>query len=157
MNPDLDLNLLRAFDALVEAGSVTGAADRLQLSIPATSRALGRLRKAMGDPIFVRSGRGLAPTPFAIRAAPRVRALLEALLIDERSFQPSHLERTFTIRINDAVAATLATALMRSVSAEAAGVELLSSAKEPKTSKPCATRVSTSTSAGSTTRHPPTC
>src|SRR5438093_894630 len=73
MSEQLDLNLLRVFDALLQEGSVTGASERLHLSIPATSRALGRLRRAMGDPILVRAGRGMAPTPFALRTAPRVR------------------------------------------------------------------------------------
>jgi DNA-binding transcriptional LysR family regulator len=59
------------FDALLAGGSVTDAAERLQLSIPATSRALGRLRRAMDDPILMRAGRGMTPTPFALRAAPR--------------------------------------------------------------------------------------
>jgi DNA-binding transcriptional LysR family regulator len=77
MADQLDLNLLRVFDALLQEGSVTAAAERLHLSIPAASRALGRLRRAMGDPILVRAGRGMAPTPFALRTAPRVRSLLD--------------------------------------------------------------------------------
>jgi DNA-binding transcriptional LysR family regulator len=122
MAADLDLNLLKVFDALVDAGSVTGAADTLHLSIPATSRALGRLRRAMGDPVFVRAGRGLAPTPFALRAAPQVRSLLEAaqsLLVDERELDLARLERTFTIRINDSLAAILAADLVTQIAAEA--------------------------------------
>ncbi|GAB3909570.1 hypothetical protein GCM10029964_111340 [Kibdelosporangium lantanae] len=75
MSDQLDLNLLRVFDALLQDGSVTAAAERLHLSIPATSRALGRLRRAMHDPILVRAGRGMVPTPFALRTAPRVRSL----------------------------------------------------------------------------------
>ncbi len=122
MATDLDLNLLKVFDALVETGSVTGAAERLHLSIPATSRALGRLRKAMGDPVFVRAGRGLAATPFALRAAPHVRSLLDgaqALLVNERDLDLAHLERTFTIRINDSLAAILAAGLVTRIVAEA--------------------------------------
>lgn len=122
MSADLDLNLLKVFDALVQAGSVTGAAERLHLSVPAASRALGRLRQAMGDPVFVRAGRGLAPTPFALRAAPQVRSLLEgaqALLVDERDLDLARLQRTFTIRINDSVAATLAQGLVTQVTAAA--------------------------------------
>lgn len=127
MAEQLDLNLLRVFDALLQAGSVTAASDRLHLSIPATSRALGRLRRAMGDPILVRAGRGLAPTPFALRIAPRVRSLLEdasALVSADRQVRVSELERTFTIRINDGVAATLATAVVEATSALAPGVIL---------------------------------
>ncbi|GAA2822000.1 LysR family transcriptional regulator [Crossiella cryophila] len=112
MPDQLDLNLLRVFDALLQDGSVTAAAERLHLSVPAASRALGRLRRAMGDPILVRAGRGLAPTPFALRTAPRVRSLLEqaaALISTDREFTVADLRRTFTIRINDGIAATLAT------------------------------------------------
>ncbi len=121
----MDLNLLRVFDALLREGSVTAAAERLNLSIPATSRALGRLRRAMNDPILVRAGRGMAPTPFALRTAPRVRSLLEeasALISTEVAI--ADLERTFTIRINDGVAATLATAAAEATAAAAPGVTL---------------------------------
>ncbi|WHT16303.1 LysR family transcriptional regulator [Crossiella sp. CA-258035] len=127
MPDQLDLNLLRVFDALLQDGSVTAAAERLHLSIPATSRALGRLRRAMGDPILVRAGRGLAPTPFALRTAPRVRSLLEeaaALISADREIAPGELKRTFTIRINDGVAATLATAVVEATAALAPGVVL---------------------------------
>ncbi|MGW0521784.1 LysR family transcriptional regulator [Crossiella sp. NPDC003009] len=127
MPDQLDLNLLRVFDALLQDGSVTAAAERLHLSIPATSRALGRLRRAMGDPILVRAGRGLAPTPFALRTAPRVRSLLEeaaALISADREITPGELKRTFTIRINDGVAATLATAVVEATAAVAPGVVL---------------------------------
>jgi len=122
MTEQLDLNLLRAFDALLSEGSVTAAAERLHLSIPATSRALGRLRRAMGDPILVRAGRGMVPTPFALRTAPRVRSLLDeaaALISVDREMLPADIARTFTIRINDGIVATLATALIKAVAAAA--------------------------------------
>jgi DNA-binding transcriptional LysR family regulator len=127
MVTDLDLNLLKVFDALLAEGSVTGAAERLGLSVPATSRALARLRRAVGDPIFVRAGRGLVPTPFALRAASQVRAVLDgaqALLAGERDFDPAALTRTFTIRINDGLAAMLGTDLGRRVGVQAPGVTL---------------------------------
>lgn len=127
MSERLDLNLLRVFDALLQEGSVTAASDRLHLSIPATSRALGRLRRAMDDPILVRAGRGMAPTPFALRTAPRVRSLLDeasALISGDREVPIAELERTFTIRINDGVAATLAAAVVDATSAAAPGVIL---------------------------------
>ncbi|MGW4774246.1 LysR family transcriptional regulator [Nocardia sp. NPDC004278] len=127
MPEQLDLNLLRVFDALLQDGSVTAAAERLHLSIPATSRALGRLRRAMGDPILVRAGRGLAPTPFALRTAPRVRSLLDelsALISADREITVAELKRTFTIRINDGVAATLAAAAVEATAALAPGVTL---------------------------------
>ncbi|WP_328462277.1 LysR family transcriptional regulator [Streptomyces sp. NBC_00448] len=127
MSERLDLNLLRVFDALLQEGSVTAASERLHLSIPATSRALGRLRRAMDDPILVRAGRGMAPTPFALRTAPRVRSLLDeasALISGDREVPIAELERTFTIRINDGVAATLAAAVVDATSAVAPGVIL---------------------------------
>ncbi|MFB9831196.1 LysR family transcriptional regulator [Actinoallomurus acaciae] len=127
MPEHLDLNLLRVFDALLQDGSVTAAAERLHLSIPATSRALGRLRRAMDDPILVRAGRGMAPTPFALRTAPRVRSLLDeasALISADREVTVAELKRTFTIRINDGVAATLATAAVEATAAAAPGVTL---------------------------------
>ena len=58
----LDLNLLVTLDVLIQEGSVVGAARRLNLSTPAMSRSLARIREAVGDPVLVRSGRGLAPT-----------------------------------------------------------------------------------------------
>ncbi|MFI2284755.1 LysR family transcriptional regulator [Nocardia beijingensis] len=127
MPEQLDLNLLRVFDALLQEGSVTAASERLHLSIPATSRALGRLRRAMNDPILVRAGRGMAPTPFALRTAPRVRSLLDeasALISADREVTIGELKRTFTIRINDGVAATLATAAVEATAAAAPGVVL---------------------------------
>jgi DNA-binding transcriptional LysR family regulator len=127
MPEQLDLNLLRVFDALLQEGSVTAASERLHLSIPATSRALGRLRRAMGDPVLVRAGRGMTPTPFALRTAPRVRSLLDeasALISADRELRVAELERTFTIRINDGVAATLATAAVEATAAAAPGVTL---------------------------------
>lgn len=127
MPEQLDLNLLRVFDALLQDGSVTAASERLHLSIPATSRALGRLRRAMHDPILVRAGRGMAPTPFALRTAPRVRSLLDeasALISADRELSVADLKRTFTIRINDGVAVTLSAAAAEATAAIAPDVTL---------------------------------
>ncbi|KJK42607.1 LysR family transcriptional regulator [Lentzea aerocolonigenes] len=109
MPEQLDLNLLRVFDALLQDGSVTAAAERLHLSIPAASRALARLRRAMDDPILVRAGRGLAPTPFALRIAPRVRSLLDEAqaLVNDKDVDVAELRRTFTIRVGDGVVTSL--------------------------------------------------
>jgi DNA-binding transcriptional LysR family regulator len=124
---DLDLNLLRVFDALMDTGSVSAASARLHLSVPATSRALGRLRRAMDDPILVRAGRGLVPTPFALRSAGRVRALLEAaaeLRTDKPDGDPKTWRRSFAVRINDGLSAVLAPRLISQISHEAPGVHL---------------------------------
>lgn len=67
----LDLNLLVALDVLLEEQSVQGAAHRLHLSEPAMSRTLGRIRKALGDPVLVRAGRKMVPTPARWPCAPR--------------------------------------------------------------------------------------
>jgi DNA-binding transcriptional LysR family regulator len=127
MSDNLDLNLLRVFDALMDTGSVSGAAARLHLSVPATSRALGRLRRAMDDPLMVRAGRGLVPTPFALRTAGRVKVLLEGaaeLLIDTPDSEPQTWRRSFAVRINDGLAPVLAPRLISRIASEAPGVTL---------------------------------
>lgn len=124
---DLDLNLLKVFDALLDESSVTGAAERLNLSVPATSRALGRLRRAMSDPILVRAGREMTPTPFALRAAPQVKHVLDsarAVLTGDRDLDPTTLQRSFAVRINDGIAATLVAPLLDAIAAEAPNVAL---------------------------------
>ncbi len=127
MAEQFDLNLLRVFDALLQTRSVTGAATRLHLSVPATSRALGRLRLALNDQILVRAGRGLVPTPFALRRAQQVKALLESItrlrdtLLDS---EPASWERTFVIRINDGLAPVISPRLTHRIAAEAPGVQV---------------------------------
>ncbi|EYD75591.1 Transcriptional regulator, LysR family [Rubellimicrobium mesophilum DSM 19309] len=82
-----DLNLLVTLDALLSEGSVAGAARRLRLSPSAMSRALARLREATGDPLLVRAGRGLVPTPRAVELRDRVGILVEEA---EGRFAPSN-------------------------------------------------------------------
>ncbi len=98
----LDLNLLAVFEAICEAGSVSAAAERLALSQSATSHALARLREACGDELFVRTARGLAPTPVAQGMYPAVREALETLratLSEARGFDPARARRRFRITI----------------------------------------------------------
>lgn len=100
----LDLNLLRVFDAMMRTLNVTQAAQLLDLTQPATSHALRRLREAMGDPLFVRTSGGMQPTPFALGIAGRVgdaMALLESCLAQEPDFAPDTTTRTFTLFITD--------------------------------------------------------
>lgn len=101
----VDLNLLPALDALLDEGSVTAAARRLGLSASAMSRTLSRLRAATGDPLLVRAGRGLVPTPRAIALRERVHALArevrDVLSPQEGTLDLGTLERTFTIRANE--------------------------------------------------------
>src|ERR1700678_1176138 len=102
---DIDLNLLIALDALLAEGSVVGAARRMALSASAMSRALARLRAATGDPLLVRAGRGLVPTPHAAKLRERVRNLAQdvraVLRPAANGLDIASLERTFTIRANE--------------------------------------------------------
>ncbi|RMQ50177.1 TrpR [Pseudomonas cichorii] len=99
-----DLNLLIALDALLEEGSVVGAARRMHLSPAAMSRTLTRIREALEDPVLVRAGRGLVPTPRALAMQAQVRELLEqaAQVFQARDeVDMLTLERCFNVRSND--------------------------------------------------------
>jgi DNA-binding transcriptional LysR family regulator len=123
----LDLNLLTALDALLEEGSVMGAADRLRLSSPAVSRALGRIRRLTGDEILVRTGHTMTPTPYALSIREQVGDLVrqaQTVLVPNRALELRELERTFTLRAHDAVTMTLAPALLTAIAAVAPGVRL---------------------------------
>ncbi|MDI5964957.1 LysR family transcriptional regulator [Streptomyces sp. SL54] len=124
---NLDLNLLVGLDALLEEGSVGGAADRLRLSQPAMSRTLGRIRRATGDRILVRSGRVMLPTPYAEAVREQVHALVEqarALLGPTGEVDPTSLDRTFTLRCHDALTHAAGPAIVAAVRAAAPGVRL---------------------------------
>src|SRR3954449_12998185 len=73
----LDLNLLVTLDVLLAEGSVARAAERLRLSPSAMSRTLARLRETTGDPLLVRAGRGLVPTPRAVELRERVGLIVD--------------------------------------------------------------------------------
>src|SRR5439155_4578352 len=101
---DLDLNLLRVFDAVLHEGTVTAAAGRLHLTQPAVSNALARLRAVFGDPLFVRTASGMEPTPFARGVAEPVRqalALLETALAHGPGFDPASATRAFRFYMSD--------------------------------------------------------
>ena len=122
-----DANLLLALDALFKAGSVTGAARLTNVSPPAMSHTLSRLRLAVGDPLFVRAGNRLVPTPRAVAMRDRVsRAALEigALLRPDLPLDIATLERTFIIRASDAMIVTMGQAFDALVRKEAPGVAL---------------------------------
>ncbi|WP_037734086.1 LysR family transcriptional regulator [Streptomyces sp. 303MFCol5.2] len=123
----LDLNLLTALDALLEEGSVAGAAARLHVTAPAMSRSLGRIRKATGDQILVRTGRSMVPTPRALALRAQVHALVQQanqLLSAQQELDLSALERVFTVRWHDALIAACGTALITAVHRQAPGVQL---------------------------------
>lgn len=134
-----DLNLLITLDALLAEGSVVGAARRLRLSPSAMSRALTRLRQTTGDPLLVRAGRGLAPTPRAQALRDRVRQLVEeagVVLRPDEAIDLSSLTRTFTLRTSDGFVETFGAGLMARVRAEAPGVRLNFLQKPDKDSGP---------------------
>lgn len=124
---DLDLNLLRVFDALMHEQNLSRAAQRLHLSQPATSNALARLRSQLDEPLFVRTARGMQPTARAVALHGPVRQalrLLEEGLAPEGSFDPKAAEQTFTLAMNDYAQAALLPALLARLAAEAPGLVL---------------------------------
>ncbi|WP_060883937.1 LysR family transcriptional regulator [Streptomyces caniscabiei] len=123
----LDLNLLTVLDALLEEGSVMGAAERLHLSSPAVSRTLGRLRAVTGDDILVRTGHSMTPTPYALSVREDVHRLVRQaheVLSPVRELDPAEMDRTFTIQCHDAVAASLVPVLVARIQQQAPGVQL---------------------------------
>ena len=99
----VDLNLLLVLHTVLEERSATRAATRLHVTQSAVSNGLARLRHMLGDPLLVRSGRGLVPTPRAEQLAPLLREVADriALVIDRRGFVPEESTRTFTIALAD--------------------------------------------------------
>ncbi|WP_175650768.1 LysR family transcriptional regulator [Pseudomonas sp. Marseille-P9899] len=116
-----DLNLLLALDILLEEGSVVGAARRMNLSPPAMSRTLSRIRETLGDPVFVQAGRKLVPTPRALALREQVRAALEQAT---QVFKPTAdvdlktLDRRFNVRANDAFVGLHSGRLLEAIATE---------------------------------------
>lgn len=122
-----DLNLLVALDILLTEGGVSAAARRLHLSPSAMSRTLGRIRDTFGDPILVRAGRSLVPTPRALELKAAIRPLLDEAWAMTRSvdrFDPATLRRTFVLRANEGFVAEFGGRLSRRLSDNAPGVGL---------------------------------
>jgi len=136
-NPDL--NLLITLDAVLAEGSVTRAAKRLRLSPSAMSRALARLRETTGDPLLVRAGRGLVPTPRAIELRERVAQLVrdaQEVLRPTELLDLKKLDRTFAIRTSEGFAENFGPALIARIGEMAPGVRLFFMHKPDKDSKP---------------------
>jgi DNA-binding transcriptional LysR family regulator len=134
-----DLNLLVTLDVLLAEGSVASAAKRLRLSPSAMSRALARLRAATGDPLLVRAGRGLVPTPRAIELRGRVGRIVqagEAVLRPVEALDLGQLVRTFTLRTSEGFVETFGPALIARVASAAPGVRLRFVQKTDKDSTP---------------------
>jgi len=123
----LDLNLLPVLDALLAERSVTRAARRLGLSQPATSHALARLRSALGDPLLVRTPRGMRMTPHAEAIAGDLRralADLESAVAPAAAFDASRARRGFRVATDDYCEFVLLPALLSRIDREAPGVDL---------------------------------
>ena len=117
-----DLGILVSLDALLQEGSVTGAARRVGLSTPAMSHALARIRERLGDPILVRSGRGMLLTPRAQALKPQVHGVVNEArrtLEPERPFVAGELSRTFIVHATDYVLTILGAEVDRILREEA--------------------------------------
>ena len=132
-----DLNLLVTLDVLLTEGSVARAAKRLRLSPSAMSRALARLRETTGDPLLVRAGRSLVPTPRALELRERVGQLVrdaEAMLRPQETLDLKRLQRTFTLRNRDGFVENFGPELIARVGEQAPGVRLRFLPKQDKDS-----------------------
>src|SRR3954463_15808892 len=124
---DIDLNLLRVFDAVLHERGVTPAAARLGLTQPAVSNALARLRTVFGDPLFLRTQAGMDATPFARELAEPVRqalALLESALAHGPGFDPATSTRPFRFYMSDLGQIEFLPPLIERVQRAAPGVRL---------------------------------
>ena len=124
----LDLQLLTVFDALLTERHVSRAAERLGLAQPTVSNTLARLRRITGDPLFVRTSRGMAPTPHAEAIAAPLRQALTTLrttLLAPRHFDPAHDTRTFTLFLTDLGEAFFLPRLLTHLRRVAPGVRLV--------------------------------
>src|SRR6266496_4167927 len=125
--PRPDFNLLVTLDVLLNEGSVARAARRLRLSPSAMSRALARLRETTGDPLLVRAGRGLVPTPRALELRGRVGQIVqdgEAVLRPAEKLKLKQLVRTFTLRTSEGFVENFGPDVIARVGRQAPGVRL---------------------------------
>lgn len=134
-----DFNLLVTLDVLLSEGSVAGAARRLRLSPSAMSRALARLREVTGDPLLVRAGRRLVPTPRALELRGQVGTIVEGarmILRPAEKLDLATLERRFVLRTSEGFVETFGPRLIARIREEAPGVTLQFVAKPDKESAP---------------------
>lgn len=123
----LDLNLLVAFDVLIAERNVTRAAERLSVGQPAMSASLARLRKFFGDPLLVREGRSLTPTPTALELVGPIRDALdtiESTVRATREFDPRTDQRTFALMASDYVLLVMLRPLLAELEKEAPKLRL---------------------------------
>lgn len=124
---DFDLNLLHVFQAVHDNGSVSRAAERLGMSQPAVSHALARLRRSLGDPLFVRAAGGVAATPRALRFARQAAAalrLLDGAIQEADAFDPARSHRRFAVHMSDIGADEFLPLLMAPLRPQAPDVRL---------------------------------
>ena len=122
----LDLNLLKVFDAMMREGSTTRAGQRIGLSQPAVSAALGRLRHALGDELFVRHGQGVVPTDYARAVETPIRETLERLeaLLHRKPFDPAQSDAVLRFSALDFMSEMLVPRLMEILRRDAPGMRL---------------------------------
>jgi DNA-binding transcriptional LysR family regulator len=124
---DVDLNLVEALDVLLTESSVTKAAARLNTSAPAMSRTLARLRRAFDDPLLVRAGRDLVPTPRALELRGEVHAVAaraRALFAPSNTADPATAVRMFDLQVTDMLSTTFIPSLIDDLRIQAPGVSL---------------------------------
>lgn len=124
---DVDLNLLVVFNELQKHGRVSAVAQSLGISQPGVSNALARLRKLLGDELFLRTSRGMVPTPYAESLAQPIADALSALLVTLNArarFDPARSERAFVIGVNDVGETYFLPRLMRALDGAAPGVTI---------------------------------
>lgn len=125
----LDLNLFTVFDAIYAEGNLTKAAERLNLTQPAISHALAKLRDRLDDPLFTRNGHRMVPTPLAQALLPDIQQALTQLntaLQRAKAFDPTTAEKTFRIAMRDIFEATLLPPLVESLTTQAPNLTLAS-------------------------------
>lgn len=123
----IDLNLLQTFHAVHATGNVTRAAERLGVSQPTVSHALQKLRRLHGDPLFVRTQGGMAPTAKAQRLAKAVEqalATLDVALREGEAYDPARSERTFRLHLTDIGETIFLPPLIRSFAIDATRVRV---------------------------------
>ncbi len=123
---NIDLNLMVIFDAIMQEKSMTSAAERLAMTQPSVSNAVARMRHVWKDPLFVKQGRGIRPTPFAMTLWKNIGEPLEVIRLASgiAEFDPKTLERTFRIAATDWMANLFWLPLKKQIVAEAPGVNI---------------------------------
>ncbi|CDG84493.1 LysR family transcriptional regulator [Janthinobacterium agaricidamnosum] len=124
---DIDLHLLNIFDAIMSEGSMTRAAQRLALSQPAVSNAVVRMRQLWNDPLFIKDGRGIKPTPKALELWAGIGAPLTAIRAAglPAPFDPASAQRRFRLSVNDFITYPVWPRLRRVLEAQAPGIDIL--------------------------------